>query len=55
MILTNFQQKSNLAHFPSPSKGCNERENTLNNTQMVKTPNNQPTVAHTITPNAHNL
>ena len=55
MILTNFQLKPNLSHFPFPSKSCNKRENTLNKTQMVKTPNNQPTVIHTITPNAHNL
>ena len=55
MILINFQLKSNLTHFPSSSKSCNKRENTLNKTQMVKTPNNRPTVIHTITPNAHNL
>ena len=41
MILTNFQLKPNLSHFPFPSKSCNKRENTLNKTQMVKTPNNQ--------------
>ena len=55
MILTNFQLEPNLAHFPSHSKSCNRRENTLNKTQMVKTPNNQPTVIHTITPNTHKL